>query len=813
MIHLPRIEAEIAAWPFWSERAMAPGITALRWNAQGNLDGTSQRCYDDLEAYLRLRASGASLETLRMLRDRMWGGAARSRQCPLHDLLTDVAGSLHPADPACCEDTAGERWLWMTLAMPLDLLMAVLPAGQPTPAVPEALSQVLEKGVAQIHVHLGACMSFATLWQHLMVSAGGRFLDGRTLQSGGPPPFGSGESFRRWLIGAALVRTTLAGFLHWHALGRLHCVAQLANAAWPTAYEREQHRDALRAFLCGEASLPAERMARLVRRLGNTPGTGIEVRSLAELRARDPVQRWLQPPEGCDAEAHLLRRCIEYIRSSDDADFACLFWQYVRVRGRTYRHIVQEPGTAGLAWFSTHFQRIRGLRSGLSQQARMEAAYELESKNLHLDSLEVRETPESSAPEIRAIVERVVKARPCLHPPESGLVLHFKKEWRDRLHRPHGDPQRVSVPGRYGLYALKRLREVRAIRDAIRRQPRLLIWLRGLDVCSEELSVPNWVLLPMLGRLRAESDHIAEEQRQRGTELEGLRMTLHCGEEFRSLNEGLRRLHEPIAFGYLCPRDRVGHALALGIDVERYVREQPYVVERAEDRLDNLLWELSLYDDGTLRPEGDRRQAVEREIARVSRRIYCEDFALDVQVEAWRLRLRGLHIDRWRYPRMYKPTAHTTTERILLATLQHPCVYERGQRPVQVDNQQEYSLLRSAQRMLQQQFRARAITVEANPSSNLLIGHFAELSQLPMFRLAAPERTDDESALSVGIADDDPLTFATSLHEEYVHAFSALLRLGRTEAQALTWIEQRRQNAVTARFTLSDSATATLRGD
>jgi len=799
MIQLARIEAEIASWPFWSEASIKQGLTALRWDACGTLDRASCALYAALEEYLRLRCGGASLETLRLIRDRIWRDEARTQERSLLSVLRSVA-----REP----NQQADRLRRLTLAMPWDLLTAAAGhAGSVETVVPDELREVLQRGVAQVHVHLGACMSFATLWEHIMVTAGAPFLDPAKLERGGPPPFGNGKEFRRWLVTAALVRATLAGFLYWQERGRVQQMTQFVDSAWPTEFERRQHRLVLDSFLRGSLTASAERAAGLYRRLSGVSGTDTEFPSLADLRQRDPIRRWLNPQDDEEADTTLFRRSFAHIDSDCDPSFERLFWQYVRVRGQTYRYIVQESGTAGLDWFSRHFQRISGVRKGMSRRARMESAYELEGQHLRLSSLEVREAPESDPVEIRQIVREIVKARPVDRQTESGVVLHFKKEWRDSHGRPHADPRRSSVPCRYGLYALHRLREVHAIRDAIQKKPSLLIGLRGLDMCSEELSIPNWVLLPMLGLLRKQSQEIAANERRQGRRCEGLRMTLHCGEDFRSLNEGLRRLHEPIEFGYLQSRDRVGHALALGIDVDRFLREQPYSIERAEDRLENLLWELSLYESTVLRPKGDRRRSIETEIQTLGSAIYGEVVAPHVHQEARALRMDGWHLEHWRYPRMYAPFATKPAERILLAYLRDPDVYRNGQRPVQISNQHERAFLLDAQRMLRAEFHTRQITIEANPSSNLLIGNFSELAQLPIFQLAKP--SPEESDLSVAIADDDPLTFATSLHQEYVYAYSALLEMECTQQAALEWIDQRRRQSIDARFTLDASRSVT----
>lgn len=821
MIQLDRIEAEIASWLFWSETSIGQGITTLRWDARGDLDPASGACYAGLEEYLRLRCGGASLQTLRMRRDRLWQGDAQTRERPLLELLRAAASDLWQVDgsrvarPRRPEED-GDRVRRLTLAMPIDLQTAVLGGSGAVDMVPDALRDILQQGVAQVHVHLGACMSFATLWEHVMVTAGTPFLDPGKLERGGPSPFGNGNSFRRWLIAAALVRATLAGFLYWQERGRLQRLTQFVDAAWPTDFESTQHRLVLRAVVRGEVTASGERSACLYRRLAGVSGADLEIASLEKLRERDPVRRWLSPAPDVETEAELLRRAFAYLESTDDGDFARLFWQYVRVRGRTYRHIVQESGTAGLDWFSLHFQRISALRSGLSRRARIDSAYALEGSNLSLTSLEVREAPEPDPTEIRQIAQAVCSARPESGELESGVVLHFKKEWRDARGRPHTDPRRMSVPCRYGRYALDRLREVHAITHVIRQRPAMLTWLRGLDMCSEELSVPNWVLLPMLGRLREQSRRIAEDATRDGIPCKGLRLTLHCGEDFRSLAEGLRRLHEPIEFGYLQLSDRVGHALALGINVDRFLDEHPYSIERAEDRLENLIWEWSLYESGKLNSCQARRGAIEDKIQTLGRSIYGEDHPPQVHREVRALRMQGWHLDGWRYPRLYAPVATTPAERVLLSYLCDPAVYLNGQRTVRTSNRESGDFLRHAQQLLRNAFRERHITIEANPSSNLLIGNFTELAQLPIFRLAAPVPSADD--LQVAIADDDPLTFATSLHQELVYAYMARRKIhgaesattDQAEASARAWVDQRRQQAVDARFTVSESVGGTL---
>ena len=422
-----------------------------------------------------------------------------------------------------------DRLRRFTLAMPSDLLTAAAgDAGSVETVVPDELREVLQRGVAQVHVHLGACMSFATLWEHIMVT-GGSVLDPVNLQRGGPPPFGNGKEFRRWLVTAALVRATLAGFLYWQDRG-LQQVTQFVEAAWPTEFERNQHRLVLDSFLRGSLTTSAERAAGLYRRLSGVLGTDTEFPSLADLRQRDPIRRWLNPQDDEEADTTLFRRAFAYIDSDCDPSFERLFWQYVRVRGQTYRYIVQESGNRWARLVFRHFQRIRGAKECHGNRA-WSQPHELEGQHLRLSSLEVRETPEADPIELRKIVCAVAKARSDDRQIESGVVLHFKKEWRDSRCRPHADPRRsVYLVDMDSMRCIACVREVHAIRDAILKRPSAELAARsghvlGRAVRSElGLAANAWFL-------RKQSQEIAASEARQGRPCEG-RMTLHCGEDF-----------------------------------------------------------------------------------------------------------------------------------------------------------------------------------------------------------------------------------------------------------------------------------------
>src|SRR6185436_13335245 len=111
---------------------------------------------------------------------------------------------------------------------------------------------------------------------------------------------------------------------------------------------------------------------------------------------------------------------------------------------------------------------------------------------------------------------------------------------------------------------------------------------------------PTWVFLPLLSRLLDASRIAAAALASRGR-IPPFRFTLHAGEDFRRLAEGLRRIHEPIEFaGGLRPGDRIGHAVALGTPPDRWLESADATPQPRMERLDDLLWEAARYRAGDM---------------------------------------------------------------------------------------------------------------------------------------------------------------------------------------------------------------------
>ena len=132
-----------------------------------------------------------------------------------------------------------------------------------------------------------------------------------------------------------------------------------------------------------------------------------------------------------------------------------------------------------------------------------------------------------------------------------------------------------------------------------------------------------------------------------------------------------------------------------------------------------------------------------------------------------------------------------------------PGVFERGRELECVDPQREGKALHELQCTLRRKVVEQGLCVEVNPSSNLLIGNLGDILDHPLWRLNPPK--PDENApdpVGVCIGSDDPLTFATTLPQEYQMVCDALVAAGCSELKAHAWIDKARQQGLDARFTL-----------
>ena len=761
------------------------------------------------------------------------------------------------------------RWSWLCRALPPDLLRTargIVPADESPFSLSPAVDRLLrEDGYAETHLHLGAAADFSLLWANFMRALAAEEIREDSLESSGAC-FDEGRGFAKWVLWAAVVRLVLAEWLFGADRIRQHSgLPDFTTGTWRRRMGGGMTNDLLRLISEFERGQPGTRplsFARgramyrlLIRPLPFGRNRGAERRPLRvrnkpsreKVFENDPLARvvgWHRE-SGSSPEMRFVDESLRHLECDKrDADFARLFWQVVRVRCLLYRHLAQRPMTPGLQWFVRFFSRIKPVRGKLPTAVRMQAAIRWGGGGCGLRSLEVRVGTENSQSECLDILQKVNDAGRDAAQIETGAVFHFSRDrgggWRRGVPNAHGlDRSYPGVPVdrklmtcrevgnpsgfRFARFYLEQRRHAQALVSVLRGFPSALRTLRGIDLCTDEAGVPVWVMAPLIRWVRESGRAAAATLRDRGImDIPPLRATIHAGEDFVHLLTGLRRLDDAIRHLGLEEGDRIGHGMALGLDPTTWFERVGRVVQTREERLFDLVWEWDFYANrGTEVGGGSRLPYLTATITRLAREMFQETYAPEDLVHFVRL----LHCERELQaagfpdrPRRLSPAAVRSRgdgdqpRTLLRQYLRGTEVWRKGRVLETITLRElphELDALRTLQGALRREVGTRGLTVEVNPSSNLLIGDLGRIDEHPIWRLRPVRPIDDIPPLSVCIGSDDPLTFATTLPHEYQLLFDTIVLSGRSHEEALEWLEHARAAGMRARFTLPWRTTRT----
>lgn len=560
-------------------------------------------------------------------------------------------------------------------------------------------------------------------------------------------------------------------------------------------------------------------------------------------------------------ERWLMRQALAYLNDAPNGEydkyFARIFWQTIRIRCQYYRAVVQRPLTGGLQWFIRFYARLSELRKPI-YPILLEIAYHVAGTGHRIRAIEFRTSIANTAVEIGEEVlgylkswQKVLKERNhSMTDPEMGIIFHFIKDrdadknwehgiaaafWANTYAEPHKQyPDNSDEEGRYVSYYVKQSAKACALAELIEAVPSCLWIIRGLDVATDELGIPTWVLTPLFRHVldtaaKASALPNKGEYQHHPTPL---RITAHVGEDFRHLLEGLRRIYEQIHYILGNTPGRLGHAVALGVDPQTWAESVGSILMPADERLWDLVWEWRLYTHHRIKPgfaaaaPAGRIETLINQIQALSELVYnTPHYTVEQLAEAHHLLHRFLvppftrhpavegHFDTFRHGVENIRTWHNHDNRqihapkkvsdILKAYLDDEACFKRGQTlidvPIRAD---EIAALKAVQYALRRGVAQSGIVVEVNPSSNLLIGDLLDLRNHPILRLCPPvPEPDAPPSIAIALGSDDPLTFSTQLLREYTLLHQAACAAGYPEKAVYDWLESIRHISMDARFT------------
>ncbi len=863
-IPLPHVTAEMAAFPLASEDALRLRVQRLD---PALASGTSELWRAAERAIVR-NLPGLSIEEAVAIRDKMWFGDDAHLATPLHRYLRRIADEhlwvqgaaavprLHPEElrpvhdtPQSREALARWRWRWLSLALPPDLLVAALTRpGKPLPGRVDCLSRTVERqladhGFVESHLHLGAALDFPLAWVLLLHAIALRDVDSTLFRSPGAE-LDEGRDLGPLLARAATMRYVLAAFLSPSQrvrpledfivqVVRPELAASLGGGWYAVFIDELGHLRGSSAGPSRQVDFRSWQM--LYRDLAGLSGDGMPAeRDLA--LARDPIARHLAPDStgGLGAEAHFVAHALDYLEGADgrDALFEQVFWQIVRVRCLVYRHLLHRPLTPGLQWFIRFYDRLGPVKRLAPYRLRLDSAASLCGRQAGLRSLEIRISPDQEISETYQELQQLLGTYLRLKrqaedargtPLEFGIVYHFARNrgggalsglpkgyWRDT----HADPT-DGARFRYAGFFRTKEREALALIWTLRTMPTAVEVIRGVDVCTDEMGVPFWVIAPLLRATRQAGDEaIRWLHTAWGREVPPLRTTVHAGEDFVHLLTGLRQIDEAIHLFGLREGDRLGHALALGVDPHDWALRAGRVAIPREVRLFDLAWEWHWYRRNDTPVPKRRRSLLEYEIHRLGCEVFGAGLGANLEIHHLIGVVERLHRGSYLYSIGFPDGASAgrgdaldgrtvpLEDRLAWAYLTCPDTFRRGRMIEWIDPETEGEALAAIQAGLRRNINNRGFVIEVNPSSNLLIGDLGDLARHPLWRLHPPEGDHSELKLPVCIGSDDPLTFGTTLPYEYQLVYDTLILSGVSSENARRWIDDARARGVDGRFTL-----------
>lgn len=716
------------------------------------------------------------------------------------------------------------RWRFISLLVPAGILGAAAAAKMGRPASPARIrllhrSMAPDGPVAQQHLHQSASVTFERLWASIRVRT---ILEPGKLQRSlrskrafcpymhkgdcvgsmeRPKGRGRGYMLARaqhmdiWL--GQISRSIIAGEIlskHARHSGPLencdHC-----RLHWQTLNDLLPGRPgvaAIRAYPYPDQVLRLARDRREERAARTKPGG-------RPGEHRDFIDRLV------DQESAMLTAAFARLGAGPaDLKYEALLLQYLRIKTATYRQIVHSPGRHGLENFLHHFKQIeiyQPSKTSLGLQAS-------KSPELDLRSTEYRVSPEDWLEQEQAASRRHRReptAPDLKRRSQDATLIHFQRSQTQNTLPLHGRN-------------IRRLDDLaRRIGNVLQRDHRRLLDLRGVDICGVEEHQPLWVSAQTLSRVRALSSEVAARASNRGLvsrlhagddsavrmKVEPLRVTMHTGEDFHWLTTGVRTVAEPFQWNVIRRGDRIGHGLAVTLDPKGWWerREGDVIGVSDFDRLQDLAF-LALFTKSApsvatkvaqarqpleclgsiARCKGQERWLVD-EIDAILTRLNTghsrDDDAILIAAKLWST--IGSPVMRQLHGSRSAPSSDDEPHiRLLYRYLWRRRLREEAdkKRPISVvsEGSHELPLLTAARKIVIRRLARWQIPIESNPSSNLVVGSLDALaSQDFLAQSSHHSRVAGHETPAWTISTDDPVTFATSLADEYAYAWAGMV--------------------------------------
>ncbi len=509
-------------------------------------------------------------------------------------------------------------------------------------------------------------------------------------------------------------------------------------------------------------------------------------------------------------ERSFLYRCFTAcFDGTFDDELQSWFYMYLLLKENFRAEIVQvnmQPGFYNFKQYQDRKDFIYDSFPGYNAEA-LRLSINASQSSQHIPSFEARLGPKHSTKEmVRQIRnnEKYVQDAGGLRPDFALFyVYHFIKSPEE----PYDGP---IHPRDFKLREKVRL-QAGAIAGLMRSSQQMCDKVLGIDAANIEIRCRPEVFAVAYRYLSDLAfSHVPDAFLNQST-APHLHRTYHAGEDFLDIADGLRAIDEAIFFLGLKRGDRLGHALALGVDpVEHYRFKTSRIVLCKQDLLDNLVWLLFRSQEIGANLDTQLGNRLHTRAKALFAEIYGpftrdSGYTNDLQDYYYSMQLRGDLPELYMtlpYSRVnsfrtggYESYSENPVKKIesyrkdpAISTLYQVYHYDRAVRTAGRMVQEFHideayiRLMREMQDKMSGYISQKGLMIECNPTSNYLIGTFRRYDRHPIFRFNNAEllRADGtplkSPQISVSINTDDLGVFDTSLENEYAILAAALER-------------------------------------
>lgn len=494
----------------------------------------------------------------------------------------------------------------------------------------------------------------------------------------------------------------------------------------------------------------------------------------------------------------------EYSDLEDRKNLYNLFFLYLLIKDRFRRELLYNNEKIGFSNFQAYQKRKAWFTTSFTEAELARTAVQGAFDDAKLKSLELRIMPGMTAQDNIKTIQKYDKA----------IRTDWKEKYFDKYYyvfhfakRPEKFPQGhrfIGVRNEILRRSLKGKTEaILIMREKNREIGRRL---RGVDACSSEEGCRPEVFACAFRVLK---NHIVSDGY--GKKMPQLRLSYHVGEDNQDVLDGLRAIDEALYFLNMGNGDRLGHATMLGVNASEWYQKNDYMISiRRQDYLDNVVWLYQRIVYYQLSNQNDLLEYLEREFRLFFESIYREaldkeyndrnlkEFDIHNYYAAWELRgddpeyyKQGFYDQQLRKSTIwgdYGINSLVSKENRYIekaALLYHAYHYshfvrEAGKEPIvrKIPLHMIHGI-QEIQKKMMKKIARRGISIETNPSSNVLIGGLTYGSH-PIVAFYNKGLTEEPSMrepcaqINSSINTDDSGVFMTSLSNEYALMAKAL---------------------------------------